>query len=214
MAQERSKSLDSDISSVLETYYRAREFAISAGYEAEIEWQQSRNILEFSESDLLRETAWVIFCSGFREATVRKYFNFLSLCFCDWESASAILANEKVCVQTASSAFGNFRKLEGVINVARIIDQEGFSFIRSSIINDPINFLKKFSYIGDITSWHLAKNLGFQFAKPDRHLTRISKRSGFSSPHELCEQLSRVTGDTVNVVDLVLWRYAASGAGV
>ena len=206
------RRMNRNLSDAVEIYDQAWEFVVSAGYVDEIDWQQSLDAAKFTETDLLRETAWVIFCSGFREATVRKYFDFLSLCFCDWESAFAILANEKACVQTAFSVFGNLRKLEAVVSVAGIINQGGFSSVRSSVLDDPINSLKQFPYIGDITSWHLAKNLGFQVAKPDRHLVRFSKKTGFVSPHALCEALASITGDAISVVDLVLWRYAASGA--
>ena len=60
-----------------------------------------------------------------------------------------------------------------------------------------------------VTCWHLAKNLGFQVAKPDRHLIRISKKAGFATPNDLCAAVAEVTGEPINVVDLVLWRYAA-----
>ena len=71
-----------------------------------------------------------------------------------------------------------------------------------------MSFLKTFDFIGDTTCYHLAKNIGLNFAKPDRHLLRISKIIGFDSPHALCKLISDYVADKIQVVDLVLWRYA------
>ena len=61
-------------------------------------------------------------------------------------------------------------------------------------------------FMGPATSYHLAKNLGFQVAKPDRHLNRISESNGFKNAHELCEAIASQTREPISVVDGVLWR--------
>jgi hypothetical protein len=61
------------------------------GSHHELEWQRSVHFRDFDESDLLRQSAWVILCSGFRVSTVEQIFDHISLCFCDWESAHAIV---------------------------------------------------------------------------------------------------------------------------
>ena len=58
----------------------------------------------------------------------------------------------------------------------------------------------------------LAKNLGVDTAKPDRHLVRVAEATGYASPASLCEHLARMVGDTVAVVDLVIWRFATISA--
>jgi len=65
-----------------------------------------------------------------------------------------------------------------------------------------------FDYIGPVTCFHLAKNLGVDVVKHDRHLVRYASYMGFRDATELCEMISRITGDRVAVVDLVLWRFA------
>ena len=69
-------------------------------------------------------------------------------------------------------------------------------------------YLESFPFIGPITKFHLAKNIGIDVAKPDRHLSRISKMLGFASVQELCESISQRIDEKVSVVDLVIWRYA------
>ena len=62
--------------------------------------------------------------------------------------------------------------------------------------------------VGASTAFHLAKNLGVPVVKPDRHLLRVSNAAGFESPHDLCAVIADIVGDSVSVVDLVIWRYA------
>ena len=76
------------------TYSRAREF-VKAHFNHEIIWQGAVRTSDITESDFLREAAWVIFCSGFRERTLRRHFSYLSLSFCDWESAEVISENAR-----------------------------------------------------------------------------------------------------------------------
>ncbi len=85
---------------------------------------------------------------------------------------------------------------------------EGFGKIRAKIASSGVAFLQTFPSIGPITSDHLAKNIGLDLVKPDRHLTRLSQAAGFTSPVDLCRAIADLTGDKLAVIDIVLWRYA------
>lgn len=191
---------------ILATYREAHEAVVAAGFESEIRWQEEAG--DFDETDLLRESAWVILCSGFRERTVRRLFDYISLCFFDWDSSDLIQAHGDICVETALGGFGNRRKIEAIRSVAAIIAETGFRRIKDEIDLDPLKSLIQFPYIGAVTVFHLAKNLGFDVAKPDRHLLRTAKRLGENDPHVLCQRIAELTGDPVRVVDIIFWRYA------
>jgi hypothetical protein len=178
---------------------------------AEIDWQRRATPESFNESDLLREAAWVILCGGFRESVVRRKFNYISLCFCDWECSELIITSAPVCRAGALAAIGNARKIDAIVGVARKVNDWGFVRFKSEILCNPIASLRKLPFIGPITVWHLAKNLGFRVAKPDRHLARLSRFLGFADAHELCDVIAQSVCEGINVVDLVLWRYAADG---
>lgn len=196
-------------SKAVNLYREAEHHVLAAGFAWEIEWQRERCLQPFSERDLLRESAWVILCSGFREATVRAVFDYISLCFCDWESSDEIVRHRSACVATASARFRNIKKIDAIARVAEIVAEMGFDNCRRLIQADPIEELRKLPFIGPVTSWHLAKNLGLQVAKNDRHLARISTRLGYEDAHELCREVSDSTGELVSVIDVVLWRSAA-----
>jgi hypothetical protein len=68
-----------------------------------------------------------------------------------------------------------------------------------------IAFCETLPHIGAITKFHLAKNLGVDCAKPDVHLVRVADASG-ETPHGLCARLSGEAGDSVALVDYVIWR--------
>lgn len=179
-------------------------------FSRELKAQQTLRVGLTSESDFLRECAWVILCSGFREKTIRGLFSYLSLCFCDWESASTIVEHEDLCRATAIAAFAHPAKIEAILNTARLIAKRGYSEYREWFCADPVHRLQGLSFIGPVTAYHLAKNLGFDVAKPDRHLQRLAVLLGFTDAHSLCGELSAVTGHPRASVDLILWRYCAT----
>jgi hypothetical protein len=195
-------------SEAVDHYRMAVQSVQAAGFAWEIHWQRERHLESFSERDLLRESAWVILCSGFREATVRKVFDYISLCFCDWESSVEIARNRSACIATASARFRNGKKIDAIARVADLVTEAGFDQIRRLIQVDPIRHLQLLPYIGPVTSWHLAKNLGLDVAKNDRHLARMALGLGYADAHDLCGEVSEATGELVSVVDVIFWRFA------
>lgn len=190
-------------------YEDVKSFVVGRGYEGEVAWISELASSRVSETDFLREAAWVVLCGGFRESVVRQKFSYISLCFCDWESANEIVSRSDVCVEAALKAFGHRGKLRAIANIAGHVLETGFATLKAEIDCDPIVRLQMLPFIGPITAQHLAKNLGYPLAKDDRHLARLAGRFGFRSAQELCERISDLTGDSVPVVDTVLWRSAA-----
>lgn len=205
-------ALAADPSSAMADYYYSAEKAVSdAGYASEKEWQLMLLDREMTATDFLREGAWVILCSGFRESYVRKIFGYVSLCFFDWENASSISQNSTICESTARYAINNPRKLQAITAMSNYIDDNGFEYVENRLKNGAIPFLQEFPMIGPVTSFHLAKNLGIDVSKPDRHLKRIAASWGFDCAQEFCNQIASTTGDRVAVIDITLWRYGALG---
>ena len=199
-----------NLEAALRTFADASAFVQNSEFIQEVARHRALEFCDFTESDLLRESAWVILCSGFRESIVRSVFDYVSLSFCDWESASSIVESSDACRLVAMKRFRNGRKLEAIVRVADHIHETGFDYVKREIIKDPISTLQAFPFIGPVTVWHLAKNLGCDVAKPDRHLDRLSHSLGFRDAHQLCAAVSARTGDAVSTVDLVLWRYIVS----
>lgn len=73
-----------------------------------------------------------------------------------------------------------------------------------------IEFCRNLPYLGTITKFHLAKNLGIDVAKPDIWLERVAKASA-EEVQAMCARLSRQSGDNVSTVDYVIWRACEQG---
>jgi endonuclease III len=189
-------------------YVKAKMAVLAAGYVHEIVWQKNVRTEELTERDLLRECAWVILSSGMRESVVRMKFSGIGEAFFEWSSAEAIVRHHDQCVSSALVLFGHKRKIEAIAKCARIIYEKGFELLRKELTSDPIDALQQFPYIGPATSYHVAKNIGFPVAKPDRHLCRFAELSGYQNPSDLCKALAEYIGDPIAVVDIVLWRFA------
>lgn len=196
-----------DLNRALHIFSMATTYVRDAGLQKEIAWERQVSLDRMTETDLLRESAWVILCSGFSAHVVRGVFSHISLCFCDWESAEAIVDSYPACRIAATAAFRNEVKLDAIAHVAHRVHRTGFSSMKEAIVRDPIPELRRLPYIGPVTALHLAKNLGVETAKPDRHLTRMSEALGYRTTAELCESIAEARGETIRIVDLILWRY-------
>ncbi len=190
------------------SYLTARERVIEHGFGSEIDWQESLRFERLSESDFLREAAWVVLSAGFREKIIRSRFPAISAAFMGWVGAEEIVQNQLGCLARALCVFNHPGKMAAIVSICKTVATEGFGRIRERILVEGIDFLQTLAYIGPTTRYHLAKNIGMDVVKPDRHLLRIAQAARCSSPNELCQLIADVTGDRLSVVDIVMWRYA------
>lgn len=194
--------------SLTEAYVTARQEIIERGFGYEIDWQAQRNFEEVTESSFLEEAAWVVVSSGMKESVVRGKFPQLTRAFCDWSSARAIVEAEASCRRRALTSFAHSGKIQAILAIAKRVHRLGIEEIKRSVGSEGVDYLGSFEFIGPVTRYHLAKNLGLDVVKPDRHLTRVAVALGCSSAADLCSAIAEETGDRVAVVDLVIWRFA------
>jgi endonuclease III len=192
----------------IHAYYFAKEMVCSHGYSYEIRWQNSIVFDKVDESYFLRELGWAIVSSGLNEKAARSIFRKISTVFYDWKSASDISSNEIVCRLNATKVFKHHGKIDAIIKSCQIISEIGFHKIKEHIRSSPIDAISAFPYLGPKTSYHFAKNIGLDFAKPDRHLERIANLAGYSDVQVFCKNISERSGDSIPVVDIIFWRFA------
>lgn len=189
-------------------YLDAKRSVVQGGFGWEIEWQASLEFDRLTEPAFLQEAAWVVLTAGMKEAVVRTRFNAVSKAFLDWSSARAIVDSKRQCRQRALSVFNHRAKINAILGIAHRTAALSFEWIRSRILEQGVSYLQRLPFIGPVTSFHLAKNIGLQTAKPDRHLVRIANLFGFPSVQTMCETIAQEVCDSVPVIDVVLWRYA------
>ncbi len=181
-------------------YEFAKTIVIDEGFQDEILWQSQLNFNDLTESSFLREIAWVILTCGMKEIIIRNIFEDISHCFFHWFSAQKIISNREKCHISALKIFNNERKITAILNAADQVKRHGFENMKGEIHSNPISFLKTFDYIGPVTVYHLAKNIGLPVAKPDRHLVRIAKQENYLDVQSFCGDISRMSGDPIPVV--------------
>lgn len=176
-----------------EHYMQLKLDLISEGYGGELEWIE--NIQPCIDADdFAHEATWVILNSGMREQMARQIWNKIK--------------NAWLSGKPTSSAFGHKGKVAAIDFIHKN---------RQDILNqyecspEPLEFLESLPFIGKITKYHLAKNLGIDCVKPDRHLVRLAKEYNFDDCFKMCNKISLETGDKVSMVDMVLWRSANLG---
>jgi len=191
-----------------EIYIKIKEAVIREGFAEEIDWQDNVRLSQVSEGDFLREAAWVVLSSGMREAIVRLKFPAISVAFYFWRSANQIVGNSEQCRARALTVFCHRKKINAIITIAEQICSQGFEIFKTRIESDGVEFIQSLPFMGPATSYHLAKNIGLDMVKPDRHLLRVAAVAGYESPMLLCEDISKSVGDRLSVIDLVIWRFA------
>jgi hypothetical protein len=101
-----------------------------------------------------------------------------------------------------ATMFGHQGKVASIKYMAKNYEREFKQYLDT---DDKLEFLESLPHIGPITKYHLAKNLGLDYVKPDRHLIRIADQYN-TSPDLLCQKLSDETGEKKSVIDIVIWR--------
>lgn len=176
-----------------ETYLNLKNKLIEAGYDHELKWIEKIEPCD-NEFDFADEAVWVILNSGMKEQIARQI----------WNKIQTAWSNN----QPTKSAFGHNGKVSA-IDYIKANKLELFEQYINCL--DKLEFLQTLPFIGGITKYHLAKNLGIDCVKPDRHLVRIAANYNFEDCFELCKWIRNQTGDKISLVDMVLWRCANLG---
>jgi len=166
---------------------------IDAGYEHEITWIENIQPC-MSSDDFFGEAVWVILNSGMKEQIARQIWNRIQKAWGDSKPTSSAFRHE-----------GKVKAIDFIRKNKQDIFDQYFGCA------EPLIFLESLPFIGSITKYHLAKNLGIDCVKPDRHLVRIAKEYNFKDCFEMCNLISSITGDKVSLIDMVLWRAANLG---
>lgn len=176
-----------------EKYLQLKEKLIEFGYDHELKWIEQIKPCN-NEFDFANEAVWVILNSGMKEQIARVIWDRIKQAWSEGKSTS--------------SAFGHKGKVSAI---DYIVKNRGEIFAQYDCCLKPLDFLESLPYVGKITKYHLAKNLGHDCVKPDRHLVRIAKIYNFENCFELCKWIRNQTGDKISLVDMVLWRSANLG---
>lgn len=166
------------------------------------------------------EYIWVVHATGFSAKAVGKMMPRLSKAYGPYHT----LCNktEKEMFKDVLPVCNHLAKARAVWETSKILSSEiknsSWTQFRNEKLSSP-QLLQKLPYIGKITCFHLARNIGIlESVKPDLHLVRMANKWGFSDCNKMCEEIQEghleKSGEKLplGIIDLVLW-YAASTFG-
>jgi hypothetical protein len=160
--------------------------------DADIAWAESLRPPP-NASDFALEIIFVICNSGMRFTTARGIYEIVR---------ASLLAGG-----SAANGFNHVGKAKAIDDIwTRRIELYTAYFAA----DDKLAFIESLPWIGGITKYHVAKNFGLPYAKPDVHLQRLADTFQ-TTPQQLCEDLAKTSGYKVSTVDTLLWRAAACG---
>ena len=176
------------ISEIIDYYADAREYCVKAGYSWEIDAVQNRYFKDVDAPAFLEAYVFCVFNVGMKNQIAQKMYEKFLNSDCNLTS------------------IGHPYKRTAIGEAI-----EKFPFWYASLLNcstdiERVEFLDTLPMIGAITKYHLARNLGMDVAKPDRHLVRLMTKFQFEDVQEMCKYVSDITGDRIGTVDVVLWR--------
>ncbi|MFP3637655.1 hypothetical protein [Paraburkholderia sp. SIMBA_054] len=165
-----------------------------------IDWCESIRPPATAE-DMAREIIWVILCAGRSAQAARTIEKKVLL---------AIEAGEPVV-----SVFGYRAKAAAIERAWRDRDRD-FQSLATVIAdsNELLRWCRAIPFIGDDTMYQLAKNFGANALKPDVWISRLTGfpdqprapvRVRYPACMALATMLSEATGDSIPVVDSLMW---------
>lgn len=179
-----------------ELYWAYRQ-KVAEHYERDIDWSEALSIAnakrELSADLFALEIAFVICNSGMKATIAGPIYNRVRDALREGRSAT--------------SAFGHAGKAKAIDDVWRDRERLLAEFLAAE---DKVAWCETLPWVGKITKYHLAKNLGVDCAKPDRWLVRVAEAAG-ETVDQLCARLAAATGDRVATVDYVIWRACERG---
>lgn len=200
-------------------FERAREFAY-ANYSDEIQRISSVRLEDITPHVFFHEYIWTVHTTGFSAKAVGKFFARL---------VEAYGRYDIFAIEDSDDSFPRIRvvcnnpqKIKAVQTTARLmhdgIKKVGWESFREQSLSSPEN-LQKLPYVGKITCFHLARNIGLlESVKPDLHLVRMANHWRIDDCNLMCRIMRDAwrekTGEILplGIIDLILW-YAASTFG-
>jgi hypothetical protein len=176
----------------LKRFRRLERALREAGHEADIAWSEQLGRPDHAEA-FARAAVYVIVNSGMSYVVARDIYD---RCWAALERRGS-----------ARRVFRHKPKARAIDNIWRNRER---LFAELAASDDKLEFCQSLPWIGPVTKYHLAKELGLDVAKPDVHLERLAARDK-TSVQRLCARLARQSGYRVATVDTILWRACATG---
>lgn len=197
---------------ILNLYDYAKDLVYFSGYREYIEFLENllkeRPYKTISKDELFREYVWVVFTCGFKADTVRKH----------WEQIKDMLDNfdvEKVRQMDYNDLFDkcpikNKRKVSALHETCQTLDTEFLTKVKQiKSENQAKEIFQSLPFIGEVTVFHIMRNLGIDCFKPDRHIVNLAKILEIEERDLFQVLQAHNKSKYIGITDFILWRASA-----
>jgi hypothetical protein len=168
------------------------------------------NSIEFAE-----EIIYVILASGFKQKTAKKYFYLI---------IDYLKKSKQPALENLLKIFNNKNKTKAILKIWQNRKKYCEDFYAKNSIQKQLDFLQTLPHIGNITKFHIARNLGLNFVKYDIWIQRlgvclfgceddickINNAKLNSNIQKICDkmfcELSKELNEKKGYIDVVLWK--------
>lgn len=198
---------------ILDVYEYAKDIMLKCGYRENIrhlkQLMKKKPYKTIEIKDFVREYLWVVFTCGFKADTVKKHWNQIKKMSCDFDISEINKYSFEELLEL--SPIKNKKKVKAVKQSCEIIDN---SFVKKihelQNADDAKELLKTLPFIGEVTIYHIMRNIGIDCFKPDRHIVHIKEELDISGDQLFKTILSECEEEYIGVIDHILWRASAT----
>ena len=168
------------------------------------------------------EYIWVVFVSGLNASVIAGKWDKILKAVGPW-SKRGPEADWGPMLVRLHGIMPNKYKAQALATTRNYMHILGWKEFKAQFLDGGAESMQNLGYIGPITCWHLARNLGMDVAKPDIHLRRLAKEYGYEEYNVeiMCRNVGRMgaaeSGSPegegiyrVGAVDFVLWAFCAA----
>ena len=181
-------------------FHSARMYVREIGYDTA--WVNEVSIDKITAQDFFGEYIWVVYSSGFKVSRLESLKKGLYRAYGDYRALD-VGHRENVL-----NVINNKSKWNAVYRTAVAMQMFDWDDFKETYL-DTIDSMMGLDFIGPKTKYHLARNLGFDVAKPDRWMCRLTEKLGWESVDSMCSYLSKKHDLKVKEIDLILWKYVS-----
>jgi len=161
----------------------------------------NKDISRMNKQEFLEEYAWVVYTTAIGFEIIDNKWDDIKNAFFDFEPENI----SEACFDRVMKYFAHELKAKAVIKTARLLKETSWGQFKERYLNNPKQMQELF-YIGKDTRYLLARNLGMNFAKPDRHLLRFSNHCEYGdNVQAFCKYIADNRKKTIPIVDFALW---------
>ena len=191
----------------------------SGGYNTWLE-RYTKNPSEYDDTFLFGKLVQAMFSGGMKGQVVDAWMPRMQRAFHEWNMHSIARLSDADLEQLARSGavIANRPKLHAVVQNARAAvalaahygSFGGYLASFDSVSRLSEDLAQRFTYLGSVTVEDFLRNVGFDTAKPDRHLTRWLTRMGVVEAGATVEQVLNVSKSVADTAQLPKGRFDAA----